>query len=113
MLEARTVTHVSEQPAVSFTQYTDRFVIDDDDIDTKTATESDLSLKSRSFLRKVHDRYWTILPGKTKSESQNVPLSSSDVQQISSNYSNGTLTTSGLLKCGNLVKCWEQVREDP
>ena len=26
---------------------------------------------------------------------------------------NGTLTTSGLLKSGNLVKCWEQVRGDP
>ena len=26
---------------------------------------------------------------------------------------NGTLTTSGLLKCGNLVNCRTQVREDP
>ena len=26
---------------------------------------------------------------------------------------NGTMTTSGLLKCGNLVKCREQVRGDP
>ena len=26
---------------------------------------------------------------------------------------NGTLTTSGLLKCGNLMKCWEQERWDP
>ena len=59
-------------------------------------------------------------PGKTKSESQNVPLSSLNVQQTctvrpvlgasSSTTQNKTLTTSGLLKCGNLVKCWEQGR---
>ena len=56
-------------------------------------------------------------PGKTKSESQNVLLSSLSVQQISTGRpywapahwtaQNGTLTTSGLLKCGNLVKCWD------
>ena len=34
MLEARTVRLVSEQPASSFTQHTDRFVIDDDDMDS-------------------------------------------------------------------------------
>ena len=53
MLEARTVRPVSEQPASLFTQHTDKFVIDDDDIDSNTATESDLSLKSRSFLHRV------------------------------------------------------------
>ena len=26
---------------------------------------------------------------------------------------NGTLTTSGLLNSGNLLKCWEQERGDP
>ena len=41
MLEARTVRPVSGQPPGSFTQHTDRFVIDDDD--SNTATESDLS----------------------------------------------------------------------
>ena len=56
MLEARTGRPVSEQPAGLFTQHTDRFVIDDDDMDSTTATESDLSLKSRSFLHRVHDR---------------------------------------------------------
>ena len=60
---------------------------------------------------------------KTKSESQNVPVSSLNVQQTStgetrigassSNTQNGTLTTNGLLKYGNLVKCWDQVRGDP
>ena len=38
MLEARTVRPVSEQPAGSFTQHTDKFVIDDDDMDSDTAT---------------------------------------------------------------------------
>ena len=50
MLEARTERPVSEQLAGLFTQHTDKFVIDDDDMDCNTATESDLSLKSRSFL---------------------------------------------------------------
>ena len=43
MLEARTGRPVSGQPAGSFIQHIDRFVIDDDDIDSN-ATESDLSL---------------------------------------------------------------------
>ena len=43
-------------PAGPFTQHTDRFVIDDDDMDPNSATESDLSLKSRSFLHRVNDR---------------------------------------------------------
>ena len=34
----------------------DKFVVDDDDVDSDTATESNLSLKSRSFLNKVNDR---------------------------------------------------------
>ena len=46
---------MGEQPAGSFTQHTDRFVIDDDDMHSDTATESDLSLKSRSFLHRVND----------------------------------------------------------
>ena len=55
VLEARTVRLVvSEQPAGLFTQHTDRFVVDDDDM--TLATESDLSLKSRSFLHRVNDR---------------------------------------------------------
>ena len=40
------------QPAGSFTQHTDKFVVDNDDMDSDTITESDLSLKSRSFLHK-------------------------------------------------------------
>ena len=47
MLEARTVRPVGGQPSSMFTQHTDKFVIDDDDMDSDTFTESDLSLKSR------------------------------------------------------------------
>ena len=39
-----------------FTQKADKFVIDDDDMDSHTATESNFSLKSRSFLHRVIDR---------------------------------------------------------
>ena len=49
------------QPPGSFTQLTDKFVIDDDDLDSDTATESDLSLKSRSFLHRLTDRLRKIL----------------------------------------------------
>ena len=34
----------------------DKFAINDDDVDFDTVTESDLSLKSRSFLHRVNDR---------------------------------------------------------
>ena len=37
-------------------QHTDRFVIDDDYMDSDTATESDISLKSLSFLLRMNDR---------------------------------------------------------
>ena len=61
-------------------------------------------------------------PVKTRYESQNVPLSSLCSKQVRidpfcalahQTSQNGTLTTSGLLKCGNLAKCRTQVRGDP
>ena len=55
MLEARTERPVSGQPAGSFTQYTDRSVIDVD-MDSDTAADSNLPLRSRSFLNRVDDR---------------------------------------------------------
>ena len=58
MLEASTERPVDGQ---SFTQDTDTFVIEDDDMDYDTATESNLSLKSRSFLHRVNDRLRKIL----------------------------------------------------
>ena len=56
MLEARTVRLVSEQPPGLFTEHTDKFVIDDDDLDSDTVAESDMSVVSRSLLHRVNDR---------------------------------------------------------
>ena len=39
-----------------FTQHSGRFTVDDDDMDSSTVAESDLPLKSRSFLHRVNDR---------------------------------------------------------
>ena len=46
VLEARTVRLVSEQPARMFTQHTDKFIVEDDDMDSDTEAESELSLES-------------------------------------------------------------------
>ena len=48
MLEAKKGRLVNEQRPGLFTQHTDRFIVDDDDMDANTVTESDLSLKSPS-----------------------------------------------------------------
>ena len=61
MLGARTGRPVGGQSAGLFTQHTDKIVIDDDDMDSDTATESNLSLKSRSFLHRMNDRLRKIL----------------------------------------------------
>ena len=66
MLEARTGRPVSGRPAGLLTQHTDRFVIDDDDMDSYTVTESDFSLKSRSFLHRVNDRLRKMLDQSSK-----------------------------------------------
>ena len=55
-----------------FTQHTDKFVIDDDDMDSDTATESSLSIKSRSFLHKVNDRLRKILDHSSKDAMQDI-----------------------------------------
>ena len=56
MSEARTRRPVYEQPPGLFTEHTDKFIVDNDDMDSDTVTESDLSLKSRSFLHRVNYR---------------------------------------------------------
>ena len=55
---------MNNQPVCS--HCTRRFVIDDDDVDSKVATESDLSLKSRSFLHRVNDRVRKMLDQSSK-----------------------------------------------
>ena len=72
MLEARTERPVGGQPAGSFTHHTDKFFIEDDDSDSDTATESDLSLKSRSFLHRVSDRLRKILDSSHEDAMQDI-----------------------------------------
>ena len=56
MLEVRTGRLVYEQPAGLFTGHTDRFIVDDNDMDSDAVAESDMFLKTRSFLHRVNDR---------------------------------------------------------
>ena len=70
MLGARTVRPVNEQPPSLFAQHTDRFTVDDDDLDSNTVTESDMSLKSRSFLHRVNDRVRKMLDQASKDATQ-------------------------------------------
>ena len=60
----------SEQPAGLFTQHTDGFDIDDDDMDSNTVAASDMSLESRSFLQRVNDRVRQMLDQSSKDATQ-------------------------------------------
>ena len=69
-MEVRTGRLVYEQPAGLFTQHMDRFIVDDDDMDSDTVAESDMSLKSRSFLHRVNDRVRKMLDQSSKDAMQ-------------------------------------------
>ena len=69
VLEARSVRPVGGQP---FTQYTDKFVNDGDDMESDTATESNHSLKSLSFLQRVNDRMRKIQDQSSKDAMQDI-----------------------------------------
>ena len=56
VLEARTGRLVNGQLPGLFTQHTNKYIVDDDDMDSDTVAESDMSLKCRSFLHRVNDR---------------------------------------------------------
>ena len=56
LMEVRAGRPVYEQPPGLFTLHADIFVVDDDDMDSDTVAESDMSLKSRSFLHRANDR---------------------------------------------------------
>ena len=56
LTEVRTGRLVNEQPPGLFTQHTDKFIVDADDMDSDTVAESDMSLLSWSFLHRVNDR---------------------------------------------------------
>ena len=70
VLDASTRRPVNEQPPGLFTQHTDRFIVDDDCMDSNTIRESDLSLKSRSFLHRVNDRMRKMLDQSSKDATQ-------------------------------------------
>ena len=56
LMEVRTRRLVYEQPPGLFTRHTDKFIVDDNHVDSDTDAESDMSLISRSFLHRVNDR---------------------------------------------------------
>ena len=56
LMEVRSERPVYDQPPGLITQHTDRLFVDDDDADSHTVAESDMSLKSRPFLHRVNDR---------------------------------------------------------
>ena len=56
LMEVRTGRLVYEQPPGLFTEHTDKFIVDDKDVDSDTDAEPDMSLLSRSFLHRVNDR---------------------------------------------------------
>ena len=70
MMEVRTGRLVNEQPPGLFAQQTDRFIVDDDDMDSNTVAESDMSLKSRSFLHRVSDQVRKVLDQSSKDATQ-------------------------------------------
>ena len=55
LMEVRTGRPVYEQPPGLFTQHTDRLFVENDDMDSDTDTESDISFISTSFLHKLND----------------------------------------------------------
>ena len=69
VMEVRTGRPVNEQPPGLFAEHTDRFV-DDDDMDSDTVAESDMSLKSRLFLHRVNDRVRKMLDQPSKDATQ-------------------------------------------
>ena len=69
-MEVRTGRLVNEQPPGLFTEQTDRFIVGDDDMDSDTVAESDMSLKSRSFLQRVTDRVRKMLDQSSKDATQ-------------------------------------------
>ena len=50
VIEVRTERLVHEQPPGLFAQHTDRFIVDDDDVDSDTVAESEMSSKIQIIL---------------------------------------------------------------
>ena len=69
-MEVRTERPVYEQPPGLFTEHTDKFIVDKDDMDSDTVAESDMSLKSGSFLHRVNVRVRKIQDQSSKDATQ-------------------------------------------
>ena len=72
VMEVKTVRLVNEHPPGLFAEHTDRFMVDDDDMDSDTVAESDMSLNSRSFLHRVNDRVRKMLDQSSKDAMQDI-----------------------------------------
>ena len=70
LMDDRTGRLVNEQPPCLLAEHTDRFIGDDDDMDSDTVAESGMSLKSRSFLHWVNDRLRKMLDQSLKDATQ-------------------------------------------
>ena len=71
VLEARTGRFVDERTPSLFKQHTDRLIVENDNMDSNTLTESDFSVKkTRSFLRRVNDRVRKMLDQSSKDATQ-------------------------------------------
>ena len=69
-MEVTTGRPVHEQPPGLFTEHTEKFIVDDNDMDSDTDAESDMSLLSRSFLHRVIDRVRMIQDQSSKDATQ-------------------------------------------
>ena len=69
-MDVRTERLVNEQPPGLFAEHTYRFIVVDDDKDSNTVAESDMSLKSRSFLHRMNDRVRKMLDQSSKDATQ-------------------------------------------
>ena len=68
----RTGRPVNEQPPGLFARHTVKFIVDNDDVDSDTVAESDMSLISRSFLHSVNDRVRKIQDQSSKMQHKTV-----------------------------------------
>ena len=69
-MEVRTGRLDYEQRPGLFTEHTDKFIVDDNDMDSDTDAELDMSLLSRSFLHRVTDRVRKIQDQSSKDATQ-------------------------------------------
>ena len=80
VMEIRMVRLVNEQAHHLFAEHTDRFVIDDDEMDSNTVAESDMSLKS--ILHRVNDRIRKMLDQSSKEVTQTSVFMQRNIQKI-------------------------------